>query len=245
VIAVRNLFTVGARRGGFGYGREIVKLAVWAAVLAWAAWIGAHWAREAVATPSSTPTPRTHPAVDLDATIAQAVAAPIFGKAEPAAGEGGAARVALKVTLRGVMAGGGGPMGAVVSTGGDDEFVQLGRELSPGVTLKGVYPTHISVDHDGVTQRVELEPVRSDTQRSRQGGDAGEGRPPHGRTAHGRGHAEEASSTPSSPVEEVEAAPASPDGSPAAPLAPPMKNSRAAPHGPSGSRSASASSAAA
>lgn len=241
MIIVRDLFVGGARRGWQWFTPGIVRLALWSALAGWTAWTGSHWARDALATAQPAPAPQTHTAVDLDAAVARAAAAPIFGKTAQSVAKQNAAPVALNVKLRGVFAGGGGPTGAVVNTGQDDEFIMLDRELSPGVVLKGVYSNHIMVSHDGVAERVELEPLKSEAPRSKGAGDAAGGRLPHGRIAHGRTEATEAAPSASNPVTEVETAPAAPDATPAAPLAPPMKNSQATPDALAGFRLASAS----
>jgi hypothetical protein len=71
------------------------------------------------------------------------------------------------IKLKGVISGGSGPMVAIVNTGGErDELVQVQTELSPGVVLKGVYPTHVVISRNGVEERVELEALRSGESRA-------------------------------------------------------------------------------
>jgi general secretion pathway protein C len=204
-----------------------LKIGLWILVLGWGTCVAVDWFRDAVATPPPA-TARPRAPVDLDATIAQAAAAPLFGDAVEPEDVATALPAPIDIKLRGVFAGGGGPTAAIVNTGGEeDEVVVPGATLRPGVTLKSVHPTHIVVDQAGATRRIELEPLKSDAARSKL-------------ARHATGRQAEQDSPPESAAPETPAAydaPAMPaeaaSSTPAIPAAP-MPQSRAAPVFPSG-----------
>lgn len=191
------------------------KIVAWTLVLGCALSVALHWLRDAAATHPTAPVAQPRPAVDLEAAIAEAAAAPVFGEA--AENEAPTPVAApLGIRLKGVFAGGGGPMAAIVNTGREeDEFVLLGRELQPGVRLEAVHPSHIVVGREGVSHRVELETVRSDTSRSK-GAMHPSGKPPAhippesstAPEAEASAHAEPESSTPpAAPMPQSDAGP--------------------------------------
>ena len=143
------------------------KIVAWTLVLGCALSVALQWLRDAAATHTTAAVVEPPPAVDLEAAIAAAAAAPVFGAAAGSESAPTPVAAPLDIRLKGVFAGGGGPTAAIVNTGGEeDEFVLLGRELRPGVTLESVHPTHIVVARDGGSHRVELEPVRSEASHS-------------------------------------------------------------------------------
>ncbi len=193
---------------------RLPRVGAWLVVVAFGIVVAFHWLREAAATPPPSAIAPPPPAVDLEAAVAQAAAVPLFGEA-PASGPS-ADSAPLEFKLKGVLAGNGGPVVAIVNSGGEeDELVMLGAELRPGVRLEGVHPTHIVVSRGGVAQRVELEPVRSDSSRGKDSSHAGGKRSTH---------------IPPQPAQ-VEAGASTAGTEPASeqPLAPPMPQSSAAP----------------
>jgi type II secretory pathway component PulC len=189
-----------------------LKIGLWILVLAWGLSIAFEWLRDASANlpPAAVIQPR--PAIDLEEAITQAAAAPLFGQAPGGETAAAAIKAPLEIKLKGVFAGGGGPMAAIVNTGRDeDDVAMLGRELQPGVVLEGIHPTHIVVGRDGASHRIELEAVRSEPSRSK---------------VAARGNA--APGTPSPPAAPTEASPPPPaESEPSTPLAPPMPQSDA------------------
>lgn len=182
----------------------VPKLGLWLLVLGWGASVALYWLQDATATSPPPAVAEQRPAIDLETAIAEAAAAPVFGEAAASESAPAAVVAPLDVKLKGVFAGGGGTMAAIVNTGGEeDEFVLLGRELRPGVTLASVHPTHIVVARDGGLHRVELQPVKSEASRSKRA-------PPPADAV---------------PEPEAPAAPAESDSSP--PPAPPMPQSAA------------------
>jgi hypothetical protein len=166
---------------------RLAKIALWLLILAWTAWLASQWIREALqpSAPASAPAPMAK--LDLDSAIARAAGAPLFGDLSPSDVPKAVRPSTYAIKLKGVIAGnGGGPMVAIVNTGrAEDELVQLHTELSPGVVLSGVYPTHIVISRNGVDERVELEALRSGDSRaavtateSRAPRSHGEGAPP-------------------------------------------------------------------
>lgn len=132
----------------------------WLLVLGLAAWMAWYWfgvfaASGDIAAPVRTPAP------DLQAAVAQAAAAPLFGHA--GAGGAGAAVAAGSgdIRLKGVFAGAGGLQAAIVNTGKEDSFVALSGEIAPGIVLQEVHSTYILVSRNGVQQRVELDALKS------------------------------------------------------------------------------------
>jgi Type II secretion system protein C len=146
---------------------RVAKTVLWSLILAWTAWLASQWIREALqpSAPASAPAPMAK--LDLDSAIARAAGAPLFGEMSPSDVPKAVRPSTYAIKLKGVIAGNGGPMVAIVNTGGaQDELVQLHTELSPGVVLNGVYPTHILIGRNGVEERVELEALRSGDSRA-------------------------------------------------------------------------------
>lgn len=206
---------------------SVTKIAVWALLLGWSAWIASQWAREALAQRAPISAAQPRPAIDLDATVAQAAAVPLFGEAARSDAVQAASPTVLNIKLKGVFASGGGPMAAIVNMGGEDQFVALDKELGPGVVLQGVYPTHIVVSHDGSAERVELEVLKSaDASRPTAGAAAARTRHLRDQTALPLAPAPEAAPAAPSPV--AEAVPSAPD-TPSVPLPQPMTQSQGMP----------------
>ncbi|MFO1206171.1 MAG: type II secretion system protein N [Burkholderiales bacterium] len=189
---------------------------LWVVVCLLGVAVAFHWLREAAATepPSTVVPPRA--AIDLQAAIAQAATAPLFGEAPPSGSAAIAESAPLDIKLKGVVAGHGGPAAAIVNTGGEeDELAMPGAEIRAGVKLESVERTHVVVSRDGVTLRVELEPVRNESSRSKGGSHASGKRalhsPPQPAAAEG-----EVPATGAEPAAEQ-------------PLAPPMPQSGIAP----------------
>ena len=194
-----------------------LKIGLWVLVLAWSSSITFQWLQDASAIlpPPGVTEPRL--AIDLDEAIAQAAAAPLFGEAPESGTIATAIAAPLDIKLKGVFAGAGGPMAAIVDTGGEeDEFVMLGRELRRGVVLEGIHPTHIIVGRDGVSHLVELEAVKSEASRSKGATPASGTRAAHSPPA-----------VPSTTEAEAPSPPAETESS--TPLAPPMPQSDAGP----------------
>jgi type II secretory pathway component PulC len=195
----------------------VLKIGLWMLVLAWAACVAFHWLGDASATPPPTVAARPRPVVDLESAIAQAATAPVFGETGESEAVPTPGAAPLDIKLKGVFAGGGGPVAAIVDTGGEeDELVMLGAQIRPGVVLQGVYPTYIVIAREGGSHRVELEPVKSDASRSKAAQRTSGARPAHTRPA-----------APEALEPEAAAAPAEPESS--KPLAPPMPQSDAGP----------------
>lgn len=194
----------------------VPKIVAWTLVLGCALSVALHWLRDAAATHTTAAVVQPRPAVDLEAAIAEAAAAPVFGEAAGSESVPTPVAATLDIRLKGVFAGGGGPMAAIVNTGREeDEFVLLGRELQPGVRLEAVHPSHILVVREGVSHRVELEPVRSETSRLK-GATHPSGKPPAhippesptAPEAEASAHAEPESSTPlAAPMPQSDAGP--------------------------------------
>jgi general secretion pathway protein C len=74
--------------------------------------------------------------------------------------------------LKGVVAPDAGPIAsAIFSSGsGRDIAVFVDREITPGVKLLEVKPDHVVVSRNGVSERIELEAVRSTSAASARGG---------------------------------------------------------------------------
>jgi type II secretory pathway component PulC len=205
--------------GTFARGARLPAIALWFVVAALGTAVTLHWLREAAATPPPQPAAVPRPAVDLDAAVAEAAAIPLFGAAAARGPATGSDTAPLEIRLKGVVAGNGGTEAAIVNTGGEeDELALPGAELRPGVKLESVHPTHILVGRSGLSQRVELEPVRSEASRSK-----GNGR--HGKQAAHDGPPATAATEPEAPAAGVEP-------SAEQPLVPPMPQSRAAPDSP-------------
>ena len=204
----------------------VARTVLWAGLAAWTVWMANYWAREAIATPPPVPAQQLRPVVDFDSAVSTAAASAIFGAAVRPQGIQRGASAALDIKLRGVLASSGGPTGAIVNTGHDDDFVLLEKELGPGVVLTDVSPTHIVITRDGVAERVELDPVKSEAARPKGAADGSGARRSHGRVANARADATEAAPT---PAPEAEPAPAAPEATPVKELAPPMQNSQAVP----------------
>jgi type II secretory pathway component PulC len=204
-----------SRLGTYARVPRLPAIGLWLVVAALGTAVALHWLRDAAATPPPEPAAAPRPAVDLDAAIAQAAAIPLFGAAPARGPATGSDTAPLDIRLKGVVAGNGGTVAAIVNTGGEeDELALPGAELRPGVKLESVHPTHILLGRSGVTQRVELEPVGSEAPRSK--GSA------HGkRTVHG--------APPATAPTEAEAPIAGVEPAAEQPLAPPMPQSRAAP----------------
>lgn len=190
-----------------------VTVVLWILVVTWSAWIAFQWLRDASATSTRPVVAASRPALDLDAAVATAAAAAVFGVAAESEPTPSPLAVPLDIKLKGVFAGGAGPMAAIVDTGDEeDRVVTLGRELQPGVLLEAVFPTHILVGRNGVSHRIELETLRNEAPRSK---------------AAARGHRARSTHTPtadpSTPATEAPSAPAEAESS--APLAPPMPQS--------------------
>jgi type II secretory pathway component PulC len=193
----------------------ILKVVLWILVLGWASWVASQWLRDAFATPAPVTAARTRPALDLDAAVAQAAAAPVFGEAVEPDTAPTAVAAPLDIKLKGVIASGGGPMAAIVNTGRDeDEYVLLGKEVRPGTVLDGVYPTHIVVNRDGVPGRIDLQSLKNDASRSKKAA--------HSPSAVPSTPATDMASTPAEASAQAEA-----ESSPS--LAPPMPQSEAEP----------------
>jgi len=145
---------------------RMAKTALWLLILAWTAWLASQWIREALAPMAPASAPASKMKLDLDSAIDRAASVPLFGEMSPSDASNFVRPSTYAIKLRGVIAGG--PMmGAIVNTGGErDELVQLHMELSPGVVLKGVYPTYIVIIRNGVEERVELEALRSSESRA-------------------------------------------------------------------------------
>jgi len=208
----------------------MAKIALWALLLGWISWIAFQWLREVLATPAQAAVTQSRPLLDLDAAVATAAAAPIFGEAARLDVSQTAAPSMPNVKLKGVFASGDGPVAAIVNVGREDEFVLLNKELGPGVTLQAVHPTHIVISRNGAKERVELEVLKSDATRSK-GGAA-----PGTRLSHGHARPPDAAPDPAPappPVPAGEAAPVDPDIQPTSPLAPPMQQSQRTPDAPS------------
>jgi type II secretory pathway component PulC len=205
--------------GMFARVARLPAIGLWVVVAALGTAVAFHWLREAAATPPPQPAAVPRPAVDLDAAVAQAAAIPLFGEAPARGPATGSDTAPLDIRLKGVVAGNGGTVAAIVNTGGEeDELALPGAELRPGVMLESVHPTHILVGRTGLSQRVELEPVRSEASRSQGTGRRGR------RAAH--------DAPPATAAIEPEAPAAGVEPSAEQPLAPPMPQSRAAPESP-------------
>lgn len=202
----------------------VAKIALWALLLGWISWIAFQWLREALATPAQTAVTQSRPLLDLDAAVATAAAAPLFGEAARPDASHTAVPSMPNVKLKGVFASGDGPVAAIVNVGREDEFVLLNKELGPGVTLQGVYPTHIVISRNGAKERVELELLKSDASRSKGAAAAGT------RLSHGHARPPDVVPEPAPaappPVPAGEATPVDPDVQPKSPLAPPMQQSQ-------------------
>jgi type II secretory pathway component PulC len=206
----------------------VAKIALWVLLLGWISWIAFQWLREVLATPAQTAVTQSRPLLDLDAAVATAAAAPLFGDAARPDASHTAVPSMPNVRLKGVFASGDGPAAAIVNVGREDEFVLLNKELGPGVTLQAVHPTHIVIIRNGAKERVELEALKSDATRSKGGAAAG--------TRLSHGHARPPDAAPDSapaPPPAGEAAPVTPDVQPTSPLAPPMQQSQRTPDAPS------------
>jgi Type II secretion system protein C len=147
---------------------SVAKTALWSLIFAWTAWLASQWIREALAPSAPTYVSAPRAKLDLDSAINRAAGAPLFGEMSPSDVPKALRPSTYAIKLKGVIAGGSdGPMVAIVNTGGaQDELVQLHMELSPGVLLKGIYPTHVVISRNGVEERVELEALRSDDSRA-------------------------------------------------------------------------------
>jgi len=131
----------------------LAKVSLWLAVAVLGAWIVVTWIRQArpPERPLDSPAPRAR--VDLTAAIDEAASAAFFGLSlveSPAAAPG------IDIKLKGVFAGEGERIGAIVNTGGQDRFVEVGREIGPNLRLAAVRPSYIVVDRGGITHRVEI-----------------------------------------------------------------------------------------
>jgi type II secretory pathway component PulC len=122
-------------------------VALLAAVLAWT-WIAELAHRGPAAQPA--PKPRK---IDLALETENAASAPLFGLPMMAAPPSGPA---VDVKLKGVLAGDGQRIGAIVNTGGHDRFVEVGRDIGPNLRLAAVHPGYIVVERQGLKQRVDL-----------------------------------------------------------------------------------------
>ncbi|MGB8435535.1 MAG: type II secretion system protein N [Burkholderiales bacterium] len=146
---------------------RVAKTALWSLIFAWTAWLASQWIREALAPQAPTFTPVSREKIDLERAVNRAAGVPLFGEMSPSDAQTVVRASTYAIKLKGVIAGGSGPMVAIVNTGGErDELVQLQTELSPGVVLKGVYPTHVVISRNGVEERVELEALRSGESRA-------------------------------------------------------------------------------
>jgi hypothetical protein len=140
----------------------LAKVSLWLAFAVLGAWIVVGWIRDArpPVRPLDSPAPRAK--VDLTAAIDEAASAGLFGLAlveSPAAAPG------IDIKLKGVFAGEGERIGAIVNTGGQDRFVEVGREIGPNVRLAAVRPSYIVVDRSGITHRVEIGRLESGSAR--------------------------------------------------------------------------------
>ena len=162
---IRRSYYGESRRTRYGLSPRVLSIGVWAMLVAWVAWIALEWTHDALPTAFPPPSAQPRPVLDLESAIAQAASVPLFGA--PAQPDSEAAkRTALNVKLRGVFASQDGPAAAIVNTGGEDQFVPLGRELGPGVVLAGVYPTHVMISRAGLAERVDLDTLESSTSRT-------------------------------------------------------------------------------
>lgn len=190
-----------------------VTIVLWILVVTWSAWIAFQWLRDASATSAPPAVAQSRPALDLDAAVATAAAAPVFGVAPASEATATALVVPLDIKLKGVFAGGAGPMAAIVNAGDEeDRVVTLGRELQPGVLLEGVFPTHILVARNGASHRIELETLKNEAPRSK---------------AAARGHRARATHPPAAdpPIPATEAPSEAAEAESSVPLAPPMPQS--------------------
>jgi Type II secretion system protein C len=219
---------------------RVAKTALWSLIFAWTAWLASQWIREALqpSTSASAPAPRVKP--DLDSAITHAASAPLFGEMSPSDIPRAVRPSTYAIKLKGVIAGNGGPMVAIVNTGrAEDELVQLHTELSPGVVLNGVYPTYIVISRNGVEERVELEALRSADSRAGATATASKAPGSHGQEAPAVEGATAAKSQPASggaqpesrPTPEAEPAPNERQPEPAAPGTQPKPGSLGMPAG--------------
>lgn len=144
-----NAFLSGARGWATPW---LLKATLWGAVAILAAALAANWVVE-LRRPSPTTQPTSVPKIDMSAAVENAATASLFGitTMEPVA-----RAPALEVKLKGVFAGDGERIGAIVNTGGQDRFVEIGREIGPNLRLAAVHASYIVVERDGTKQRVDL-----------------------------------------------------------------------------------------
>jgi type II secretory pathway component PulC len=206
----------GHWRAANPFGPSVLRIALWALVFGWASWIAFQWLRDAFATPVPEAVVQPPADLDMEAAVVKAATAPVFGEASVSETEPADLASTRSVRLKGVFAGDGGPMAAIINTGKDDEFVLLGKAASSGFVLEGVHPNHIVINRSGVSVRVELEALKSDAARSNSGTAASSARSSH---------------TPSEvpPPPATEPASTAVDAVSPAPLAPPMPQSKAMP----------------
>lgn len=204
----------------------LAKLAFWSVALGCISWIVFDWLRDAFATPAQIASAQPRTTVDLDRAIAAAAGAAIFGEAALPAVVPKADADMPEIKLKGVFAGGAGPVAAIVNRGGQDESVLLNQSLGPGVVLQGVYPSHIEISRNGVTRRVELETLKSEPSEPKSAAHSVSKHPLRGESAIPPDSAGEAA-PPSSPMVPAGDTPSvAPEVQPTAPLAPPMQHSR-------------------
>jgi general secretion pathway protein C len=138
---------------------SMTKAVLWGLFAAWTGWLAYGWLRDLA--PRDVPpryvTPRA--AIDVASATDQAAVANLFGK--PATSIVIPEAVALDIKLKGVFASAGALSGAIVNTGGKDQFVEVGKEIRPGVVLRAVHAGYIVVNRDGTAQRVELGQLQS------------------------------------------------------------------------------------
>lgn len=109
----------------------------------------------------------------------------LFGHSTQTAGLENSERSTLNIRLTGVFATlGRASSYAIVNNGAKtDQTVRIGEEIQPGVILKAVRPQYITVNHDGVTERINLE-QKGQEQSLVQSGSAGLGIKPLGYNAY-------------------------------------------------------------
>jgi general secretion pathway protein C len=122
-------------------------VALLAAALAWT-WIAELQQSRPAAEPAARPRK-----IDLAAEIDNAASTPLFGLTTMASP---ASAPPLDVKLKGVFAGEGERLGAIVNTGGQDRFIEVGRDIGPSLRLASVHSSYIVVERNGVKQRVDL-----------------------------------------------------------------------------------------
>jgi general secretion pathway protein C len=135
--------------------QRAINAALMVALVLVLAWQLAHWTWVFLAPPAVSDARESRPAVDL-AAIAR-----LFGGTPPTGTQASTSGLRLKGVIAptpGVAA------SAIFSTGsGKDLAVYVGRELSPGVKLAGVYPDHVTLSRAGVEERIDLDAMRGKT----------------------------------------------------------------------------------